>query len=256
MLNAVARRFFSFLDTTVSTGRTLTRASLGARSGSDRWVEFSSRSWTSDLALSRQFLDRVQGAKWGATRWGADWVEGQEPLLHWKGVPNIKDPYDFTLVPLLLWELKPVTVIELGSYMGGSAIWMADLLEAMGVDCRIYSFDIDVNRIRVRHPKVEFLQADCSQPSSLIGPWIDAPHPWLLIEDAHVNTLAVLKEFHPHLAPGDYWIVEDTAFILDKYRALEAFMDQHGQQYRVDTRYTDLFGYNATFSFNGYLKRV
>src|SRR4029077_19738078 len=138
------------------------------------------------------------------------------------GIPNIKDPYQLALVPLLLSELKPATVIELGSYLGGSAIWMADLLETMDVDCRVYSFDIDVSRIRARHPRVEFLQADCNQPASMIDPWLkDRPHPWLLIEDAHVNTLGVLTEFHPHLAPGDYWIVEDTAYLREKYRALE-----------------------------------
>ena len=127
----------------------------------------------------------------------------------------------------------------------------------MGVDSRIYSFDIDVKRIRARHPKVEFLQADCNQPSSLVGAWLEnRPHPWLLIEDAHVNTLAVLKAFHPHLAAGDYVIVEDTGFLRGKYRALEQFMAQYGPHYQVDTRYTDLFGYNATLSFNGYLKRV
>jgi cephalosporin hydroxylase len=93
--------------------------------------------------------------------------------------------------------------------------------------------------------------------SSLVGPWLeDRPHPWLLIEDAHVNTLEVLKTLHPHLVAGDCVIVEDTGFLLEKYRALERFMAQYGQHYRVDTRYTDLFGYNATLSFNGYLKRV
>jgi cephalosporin hydroxylase len=84
----------------------------------------------------------------------------------------------------------------------------------------------------------------------------ELPRPWLVIEDSHANTFAVLSHFHPHLKSGDYLIVEDTAFVLQAYRALERFIAEHPDAYQVDRRYTDLFGYNATFNFNGYLKRV
>ena len=72
MLDVLARKLFSALDTTIARGRSLSRASLGARGGSSRWVDFSSRLWASDLALSRQFLDNIQHAKWGRTKWGAN----------------------------------------------------------------------------------------------------------------------------------------------------------------------------------------
>src|SRR5262249_39563717 len=111
-------------------------------------------------------------------------------------------------------------------------------------------------RIQASHPRVQFVQADCMNPSTLIGPWVERPHPWLLIEDAHRNTFAVLEQFHPYLRPGDYLIVEDTAFLVPKYRQLERFIISHNDAYKVDTRYTDLFGYNGTFSFNGYIRRV
>ncbi len=244
MPSVLARKLFTVIDTSVHGLRSGARSLLGAGKNPERLVPFSKRRWASDLALSRQFLSRVQGAKW---------AEG----VHWKGVPNIKDPYDLALVPLLLWELKPRTVIELGSYLGGSAVWMADQLDAMKIDAKVYSFDIDISRIEVKHPRVEFLRGDCMKPETLEPAGIaDLPRPWLLIEDAHINTLGVLNHFHRHLRSGDYLIVEDTAYILEKYRALERFMEDHGESYRVDTRYTDLFGYNATFNFNGYLKRV
>ena len=31
---------------------------------------------------------------------------------------------------MLLWELKPKTIIEIGSGTGGSAVWMADLMKS------------------------------------------------------------------------------------------------------------------------------
>jgi cephalosporin hydroxylase len=256
MRGVLARRAFTAIDSAVMSGRFVTRKMLGARERNGRYVDFTDRTWSTDIALSRQMLSVLQQAKWGDLEWGGDWKSGQVPLIHWKGVPNIKDPYDLALVPLLLAELKPPTVIELGSYMGGSAMWMADLLDALDIDFQVVSFDIDISRVEVEHPRIQFVQADCTRPETLDGPWLDLPHPWLVIEDAHVNTFGVLEHLHARMQSGDYLIVEDTAFLVDKYRELERFMAGHRDQYKVDTRYTDLFGYNGTFSFNGYIRRM
>ena len=256
MRGVLARKAFTAIDTVLSGGRSTVRQALGAKRSGERFVDFSERVWATDIALSRQMLGRMQEAKWGDLQWGEDWTSGRDPLIHWKNVPNIKDPYDLALVPLLLSELKPVTVLELGSYLGGSALWMMDLLESFGVQAQIVSFDIDVDRVVVEHPRIQFVKADCETPSTFDGPWLDLPHPWLVVEDAHVNTREMLEHFHPHLRPGDYLIVEDTAFMIDKYQALERFVTEHAGDYKVDTRFTDLWGYNGTFSFNGYLRRM
>jgi hypothetical protein len=36
------------------------------------------------------------------------------------------------------------------------------------------------------------------------------PHPWFIIEDAHINVVGVMRHFHKHLLKGDYLIIEDT----------------------------------------------
>lgn len=46
----------------------------------------------------------------------------------YRGLPLIKTPFDFALYHLLLWNLKPKTIIEIGSFAGGSALWMGDIL--------------------------------------------------------------------------------------------------------------------------------
>ena len=38
-----------------------------------------------------------------------------------------------SLYPMLLFELKPKTIIEIGAFNGGSAIWLADNLELFGI---------------------------------------------------------------------------------------------------------------------------
>ena len=37
------------------------------------------------------------------------------------------------------------------------------------------------------------------------------PHPWIVIEDAHINLINVLEYFHKYMIPGDYFIIDDTA---------------------------------------------
>jgi len=255
MLAGLARKMFSAIDSSLAFARVAVRRCLGVLSEpwemdrpESRFVPFSSRVWLSDLAVSRQFVRAVQDAKWSGS---------EMPRVHWKGIPNLKDPYDLAIVPLLLWELKPATVIELGAYLGGSAIWMADLLGTMGVHSRVYSFDIDVRRIRARHPQVEFIQADLTRLETLTLPAPESlPRPWLVIDDAHVNTYRVLQHFDRHLRSGDYLIMEDTIYHFEKQRELARFLAEHGNRYRVDRRFTDLFGYNATFNFNGYIRRI
>jgi len=76
-----------------------------------------------------------------------------------------------------------------------------------------------------------------------------------VIEDAHVNVKAVLTHLNRSMRSGDYLIVEDTGYIRKKHEALREFARAHPGQFHVDTRFTDLFGYNGTFNFNGYLRK-
>jgi cephalosporin hydroxylase len=50
-----------------------------------------------------------------------------------------KHPMDIALYMLLIWELKPRTVIEIGSLAGGSAAWIGDTLNTCGIDGQVTS---------------------------------------------------------------------------------------------------------------------
>ena len=41
----------------------------------------------------------------------------------------------------LIWDLKPATLIEVGTLKGGSALWLADMLSAAGLAARVVSVD-------------------------------------------------------------------------------------------------------------------
>ena len=137
-------------------------------------------------------------------------------LQTWKGIILNKGVTEIGIYPILLWELKPQTIIEIGALNGGSAVWLADNLELFGIKGSVYSIDIDLSLLdkKARDDlRVNFIEGDCNNLSTVLPKTIldRLPHPWLVIEDAHVNVLGVVEYFHDNgLTSGDYLIVEDT----------------------------------------------
>jgi cephalosporin hydroxylase len=250
-LAGAATDAFYCVETVVASLQSLARRLLSRRQRltAGRYARIENRPWLSDLPWSYFLWKRIEQAKTNA-------YAKDPPPLHWKGAVLIKDPFDFAIYPMLLQELRPRTVVEIGSYEGGSAVWIADLLEVFGLDGHVYSFDIDLERIVARHPRVTYLHADASDPSTFDRALLSSlPHPWLLIEDAHINVDGVLAFFDGSLVSGDYVVVEDT-FDRTYYRGLRSFLVAASGRYQVDTRYADLFGFNATWNFNGFLRKM
>ena len=167
--------------------------------------------------------------------------------LTWKGRPLFKTVFDFAILPMLIWELKPGTVFEIGSGTGASACWIADTVQTAGLSSRVYS--TDVNLVVERFAGVQFLAGDCTAPATLFAPDVlrSAARPFLVIEDAHVNVQNVLLYLDDFLKKGDYLFVEDS---VNKGDALEVFLRERPGRYAVDSRYTDFFGRNATSAIN------
>lgn len=214
-----------------------------------RFESISNRMYVADLSMTVPFMLAVGRAKRNV---GKD----ATPPLNWKGVQLGKDPFDFTLYTMLLWELKPATIIELGAFKGGSATWLADVLEAQGTDAKIFSFDIDLKRITANHHNVTYIKADLSDVGNLADFPVDSlPHPWLIVEDAHVNVYNIMEFFSKHMMVGDYMIIEDTVVSV-KHAAMKDFLLKQGDAFAVDTHYTDMFGYNVTWNINGYIRKM
>ena len=153
--------FLSWADRGLGGLRSAARRPMvsNAHAASSRFARIESRPWSSDLGFSRPMLAAIQDTKQN---------QRAEPIppIHWKGVLLMKDPFSLASYPILLQELRPRTVIELGAFHGGSALWLADLLETFGVsDASVHSFDIDTARICAAHPRVTFHFADAYCPS-------------------------------------------------------------------------------------------
>ena len=197
--------------------------------------------------------------------------------ISYRGAPMAKDPFDMVLYEILLFELQPRTIIELGAYTGASAMWMADTLRCQQIKSHVYSVDIDlelVDETAMQTPGVTFLQGDCNRieeifPADMLA---GLPHPVMLIDDAHVNIHGVYSHFDAHaLRSGDYLIVEDivpwipgsfgkTADETEwgdwKWNEIREFFAGCDDAYLVDRYYTDFFGYNVTWNWNGFLKKM
>ncbi|WP_375467414.1 CmcI family methyltransferase [uncultured Nostoc sp.] len=187
----------------------------------------------------------------------------------YQGIPMIKNPFDFALYPLLLWNLKPRTIIEIGSKDGGSALWLGDMLNNFGIDGHIYSIDI-VKVTSVEHPRVTYMEGNGRALSETLTPdFLDSiPRPLLIIEDAdHVYETShhVLEFFHPYIKVEEYIVIEDgiisdltqdPGYNSGPHSALKEFLAAHPDEYEIDGNFCDFFGYNLTWCTNGFLRKV
>jgi cephalosporin hydroxylase len=187
----------------------------------------------------------------------------------YRGRTFLKSPFDIVLYLQLLQRLRPRTVVEISSYQGGSTLWFADTLTALGIDTRILAIDREPTALD--DPRITCLAGDAATLDEAISPELVSSfeRPLLVVEDsAHLYepVLAVLTFFHPILTSGDYIVIEDG--VVDQFhepfyrryengpnRAVSFFLGQHPGAYAVDRDLCDFYGLNVTYNPNGWLRR-
>ena len=179
-------------------------------------------------------------------------TETKRTKLTWKDLSLMKDPMCLTTYQQLIQELRPKTIIEFGTYDGGSALWMSDICKTLKIACKVYTFDIrevileceGITSITLDNFKFkEYVQNNSDLFNSL-------EHPILVVEDSHENICEILSEIDNFLNSGDYIVVEDT-ISPENYKQMIAFLNN--KKYLVDTYYCDFWGKNNSWNFNSYL---
>ncbi|HEY0684526.1 MAG TPA: CmcI family methyltransferase [Steroidobacter sp.] len=208
-----------------------------------------------DYGAEGRYEKPTQRANDGITGWitHSFGPQGYNISRVYKGLLCGKSPIDLWLYAACLWELKPRTVIELGSLQGGSALWLADQATAMGLDCEVHSFDLLSKAVspRARHPSLHFHQVDLKRLESLqVGLLKELPHPWLVIDDAHVNVLNVLSVLRQFMQAGDYFVKEDSDGLGTTTQNAEYLSLAESLGFYVDRIYADGFGFNVTTARN------
>jgi cephalosporin hydroxylase len=186
----------------------------------------------------------------------------------YRGMPMLKNPFEIALYQMLFWQVKPRTVIEIGSYLGTSAVWFSDMMRATDISGRVISIDITPPQPRELRDTVEFLKGDATALGQVLTPdrLAGLERPLLVIEDsAHTleTTLAALEFFAPVLRSGEYIVVEDGVVSdLGKAHhfnggpglAISRFLQTH-PEFEIDREYCDRYGHNFTGNPNGYLRK-
>ncbi len=206
------------------------------------------------------------GRNWGSlinTRLHVAFNRGAMAYTY-RGMKCIRYPVDLALLLLILQELRPRTVIELGSKEGGSAAFYGDMMELLGRNGRVYSIDLEKPDPKYRPYNVSFHKGDENHLEGVPLAWGGLPHPWLVINDAShqysgiMNCLAFLRHY---MVKGDMLVVEDgwlTQTGMDRKRkggpgrAIADFLKAN-EDWKIDARYCDFFGRNVTSNPNGYL---
>ena len=183
----------------------------------------------------------------------------------YRGIKAIRCPLDYVLYQMLIFEQKPDLIIEIGTNAGGGALYLADLLEIIGKGI-VHTIDIKNSHDPMidSHPRIKtFFDGWQGYYLNLASGFEKI----LIIEDGshtYEDSLGALKKFSPLVNVGSYFVVEDGIIddlgLKNKYnggplRAIEEFL-KNNNSFLIDRKYCDLFGKNATFNVNGYLKKV
>ena len=172
--------------------------------------------------------------------------QGVRDCMTWRGIALGKSIYDFALYSMIIWENSPATILEIGSGEGASAIWMADLCQSYGLPTRVYS--IDINPVTLKYERVTFAKGDSRGINNTMFDIEMLPHPWLIVEDAHIEMNKVMRYFEKHMHTGDYIIIEDSR------GKMQSKLEVPNTLY-VDAYYCDYFGVNATSAMNTILRK-
>ena len=135
------------------------------------------------------------------------------------GVPVAKWVGDLWNYQEIVHRLQPQLIVEFGSWQGGSALYLADILiRIRGGATKLLSIDIDLRWIHERarhHRAIEWMQANTADP--IVACKIQSlrqefPGPaFFVIDSDHSKThvLAELENLREVTKPGDYLVVED-----------------------------------------------
>ena len=153
------------------------------------------------------------------------------------GVPMAKFPEDLRVYEQLLWEMRADTVIEIGTFAGGSALWFRDRLRVQraygrtGAPPLVISIDVTVaeadERLRAVdgafEDEITLVEGDVTDPAvpDRVAALLGSDRRPLVVEDsAHVyeTTRAALDGFARLVPPGGWFVVEDGVVDMEGVR--------------------------------------
>ena len=186
----------------------------------------------------------------------------------YRGIPCIKCPFDFAIYQMIVHRCRPDLIIEIGTFSGGSALYLSDLMKVNGIEGEVHTIDLPGNKPQgafkpdnIRYFNEGFEGYDLKNAAGFGRVMVidDGSHyPWD-VSDA-------FQKFHGLVTPTQYYIIEDgvishwewTDFDGGPVGTIERIFDdeRYEDKFRIDWQMCNFFGHNATFNMNGYLVRL
>jgi cephalosporin hydroxylase len=184
---------------------------------------------------------------------------------YWLGTKVQKYPMDMWIYQEILYELKPDVIIESGTYLGGSALFLASICDLLDHG-RVISIDVQEQLGRPEHPRILYLLGSSVEPSIIerVKAEIHNDDKVLVVLDSdhhQPHVMAELLAYGSLVSVGSYLIVEDTNinghpvypdFGPGPMEAVQEFLKSH-PEFAVDSVREKFY---ITANPMGYLKRV
>lgn len=175
----------------------------------------------------------------------------------WLGHRVVKNPFDLWVYQEILWETRPTVIVEMGSSIGGSALFFASMFDLIG-EGRIVSVDKDsyVGE-QPRHRRITFLVGDSVAPETVshVMAGLEGERVMVALDSDHSydHVSAELACYGHLVTPGCYLVVEDTWAAPGAAQACSEYVSARDGDFEIDqTREKHLM----TFNPGGWLRRV
>jgi cephalosporin hydroxylase len=190
------------------------------------------------------------------------WANGR---TKWLGTTILKCPTDVWIYQEILYDLKPDVIIETGTFNGGSALFLASILDLIG-NGEIITIDVEDRKDRPQHKRISYLLGSSVSKEVLddIEKRISDKQKVMVILDSDHRKDHVLNElrlYSKFVTFNSYLIVEDSnvnghpvqaAFGPGPMEAIEEFI-RDSKDFTVDN---DKEKFLLTFNPKGYLKKT
>jgi cephalosporin hydroxylase len=142
------------------------------------------------------------------------WLESADTInLSWFGYRLLKCPLDLWMYQELLVRTRPDFVVETGTFQGGSALYLAMILDQLGHG-RVITLDIAAPADWPAHSRIDYVTGSSTDDAIVrrVRDQVGGRRAMVVLDSDHTadHVHAELVAYSPLVQRGDYLIVEDT----------------------------------------------
>jgi cephalosporin hydroxylase len=161
-------------------------------------LDWTIRDW---LNYHHQFIE--QGYRYGLPQLQQEWM----------GRPILKTPFDCWIYQEIIHRVKPDVIVELGVKFGGSALYLANLMDIMGHG-ELIGVDVDLSNVQdLEHSRITFLEGSSTAQEIVadVHARVGGGRAIVIADSNHERThvLGELDAYNDLVPKNSYFIVED-----------------------------------------------